>query len=400
MSERRVDVCIIGGGLVGCFAALFLRERGRSVIVLDKGQAGREASRLNFGNMRLQGRHPAEYPLALSAHDLWDRFAAVTGEPCAMDRTGQAYIALAPDQHERLQKIAREACAAGINVDLVLAADVRRRWPGLSGLVSAAAWSPRDAASEPEQVAPIVVRATRRAGAEIIEAATATSIARSAGGVEVRTGSGLTIACTHVVNAAGAWAGRLSASIGEPVPMFAAGPQLVLTAPAAPLGLPSMLAADGSIIFRQRADGRVLTTMFPRQASDLETGAPPIAQAQIARTLARLAEVVPSLAGVRHEQAWSGVEGYLPDMLPVLSPSRTMQGVVHAFGFSGHGYQLSPGVGRAVADLVTEGAAGVPISAFAVERYRGAVTPDERLAREFEPGLATAVRASVGAAHG
>ena len=384
MGDKTCDVCIIGGGLIGLFSALFLAQRGCRVVLLEKGECGREASSLNFGNMRLQGRNPAEYPLALSAHDLWERFEAVTGESCAIDRCGQAYIALAPDQHARLQQIAAQANAAGVNVDLLDDREVRRLWPALSPLVAGATWSPRDAVAEPPEATAALIRAVRRAGVGIRESTTVVSINRSSDGLEVTASGGHTVTSRHVVNAAGAWAGRLSATLDEPVPMFAAGPELVLTSPTANLNLPSMLAADGSIIFRQRPDGRVLTTMFPRQPGDLENGMPPIKQAQIERTLMRLVEVVPALDNVTVERAWSGVEGYLPDMLPVLSPSRTTEGVIHAFGFSGHGYQLSPGVGRAVADLVTTGTTGVPIAAFDIARYKDEVAPDERFEREFE----------------
>ena len=383
MTDKQADVCIIGGGLVGLFSALFLRQRGRTVVLVEKSACGQEASGVNFGNMRLQGRNLAEYPLALSAHDLWERFTVITGESCAIQQCGQAYIALEPDQHARLDRIAAEASSAGINVDRLDDRAVRRLWPTLSPLVSAATWSPRDAVSEPAEATAALVRAVRRAGVEVVEGAAVESVTRTANGLQVRTVGGLSVTSPHVVNAAGAWADRLSAALGEPVPMCAAGPQLVLTAPVAPLSLPSMLAADGSIIFRQRPDGRILTTMFPRQPGDLDKGAPPVAPAQIERTLSRLAEVVSALGNVTVERAWSGVEGYLPDMLPVLSPSRTTEGVIHAFGFSGHGYQLSPGVGRAVADLVTKGLAGVPIAAFDIARYKGDVVPDERLGREF-----------------
>ncbi len=383
MTDKQADVCIIGGGLVGLFSALFLRQRGLSVVLLEKGRCGQAASGVNFGNMRLQGRNLAEYPLALSAHDLWERFQFITGEPLTIERRGQAYIALDLDQHARLDRITMEAASAGINVDRLGSDEIRRLWPALSPLVSGATWSPRDAVSEPPEATAALARAVRHANVDIVEGATAASITRTASGLTVRTADGLSVTSTRVVNAAGAWAGRLTAALGEPVPMFPAGPQLVLTAPVAPLALPSMLAADGSIIFRQRPDGRILTTMFPRQPGDLDTGAPPVAPAQVERTLSRLAEVVPALRTVTVERAWSGVEGYLPDMLPVLSPSRTTGDVVHAFGFSGHGYQLAPGVGRAVADLITRGAAGVPIAAFDIARFNGEVTPDERLGREF-----------------
>lgn len=383
MAERMADVCIVGGGLVGMFSALFLRQRRKSVILVEKTTCGREASAVNFGNMRLQGRKPAEYALALSAHDLWERFETITGERITIERCGLAYIALGADQHSRLETIHREASAAGVNVDLLDADEVHRLWPTLSDVVTGASWSPRDAVSEPQEACAALFRAIERAGVEIVERTAVQAVVPVQGGLSVRAHDGRAVTCSHVVSAAGAWSGRLAAALGEPVPMFAAGPQLVLTAPAAPLRLPSMLAADGSIIFRQRGDGRILTTMFPRQPSDLDTGASTVGKLQIDRTLRRLAEVVPSLDNLTVERAWSGVEGYLPDMLPVLSPSSTTPGVIHAFGLSGHGYQLSPGVGRVVADLVTQGSAAVPIEAFDIVRHKGEVMPDERLSREF-----------------
>lgn len=396
MTQRRADVCIIGGGLVGLFSSLFLRRRGRSVVLIEKGTCGREASGVNFGNMRLQGRNQAEYPLALSAHDLWERFDAITGEHLVVERCGQAFIALGADQHARLERITAEACAAGINVDRFDKAEIGQRWPGLSSLVTGASWSPRDAVSEPAEATAAMVRAVRRAGATILDGTEVTAVtrARSGSDLEVHAADGVGVIAGHVLNAAGAWAGRIAAQLGEPVPMFAAGPQLILTTPVAPQSLPSMLAADGSIIFRQRLDGRILTTMFPRLPGDLDKGMRPVEPSQVVRTLTRLGDVVPALGNVTAELAWSGVEGYLPDMLPVISPSGTTPGVVHAFGFSGHGYQLAPGLARAVTDIICSGRAGVPLNAFDIGRFKGDVAPDERLQREFDPVQVAGVTAT------
>src|SRR5436305_15272596 len=76
------DVAIIGGGLVGTWTAYFLRKRGHSVAVIEKGAVGSQASDVNFGNVRLEGRHPSEVPLALRAHALWEQIADLIGESC------------------------------------------------------------------------------------------------------------------------------------------------------------------------------------------------------------------------------------------------------------------------------------------------------------------------------
>ena len=52
MTSTSVDVAIIGGGLMGCFSAYFLRRRGKSVAIIEKGKAGAAASGVNFGIQR------------------------------------------------------------------------------------------------------------------------------------------------------------------------------------------------------------------------------------------------------------------------------------------------------------------------------------------------------------
>ena len=113
MSSRIVDVAIIGGGLMGCFSAYFLRQRGRSVIIIEKGKAGAAASGVNFGNLRLQGRHPTEFPLSLRAHELWEDLSRLTGEECGFTPCGHVYLAFADEELPKIERAARDARAAG-----------------------------------------------------------------------------------------------------------------------------------------------------------------------------------------------------------------------------------------------------------------------------------------------
>ncbi len=83
----------------------------------------------------------------------------------------------------------------------------------------------------------------------------------------------------------------------------------------------------------------------------------------------RAAALVPRLKHVALLRAWAGVEGEMPDKIPVLGWSRTRPGLIHAFGFSQHGFQLGPAIGAIVADLVTTGATATPIAPFAIDRF-------------------------------
>ena len=61
--DLRADVAIIGGGIVGASAALFLRRFGLSVVLLERGLCGAAASGVNYGGVRTQGRAMAQLPL-------------------------------------------------------------------------------------------------------------------------------------------------------------------------------------------------------------------------------------------------------------------------------------------------------------------------------------------------
>jgi sarcosine oxidase subunit beta len=78
---------------------------------------------------------------------------------------------------------------------------------------------------------------------------------------------------------------------------------------------------------------------------------------------------------LRHAHAirfWSGTEGTMPDKNPVIGPSTTTPGLIHAFGFSGAGFQISLGVGEVLAELVRDGRSSTPIEAFAIDRFKTA----------------------------
>src|ERR1700691_5565563 len=80
MSRSQADVIIVGGGLMGAATAFFLRRRGRSVILLERGLVGQQASGTNFGNVRRQGRFLPQLPLANRSREIWGRLPELIGE--------------------------------------------------------------------------------------------------------------------------------------------------------------------------------------------------------------------------------------------------------------------------------------------------------------------------------
>lgn len=393
----RTEVAVIGGGLIGSWTAFFLRRRGHAVTLIEKGAVGAQSSGVNFGNLRLQGRHPGQYPLALRAHDLWEQVGTLIGDECEFEQTGHLYLAFDAAQDEALRGIVSEARQAGVEASLLGPGEIRRRWPWLSHAVTSASWSARDATANPRLVTPAVARAAAALGAQVLEDTRVLALEPLRdGGFRLATDrdGDAAIECDWVVNAAGAWAPAIAAMVGETAPLFAAGPPQFVTEPLPRFILPSVQSVDGSIIFRQVARGNVVVAGYPRGPADPVRNRAPVQPEKTLTSLRTLARTVPRLSNAHVIRVWSGIEGYLPDMLPVIGPSATATRLLHAFGFCGHGFQLGPGVGAVLAEIIADGGTPTPLGPFAITRFQdgaAAVAQSAKLATEFDAAaLATA----------
>jgi sarcosine oxidase subunit beta len=384
------DVAIIGGGLVGTWTAFFLRQRGHSVAVIEKGAVGSQASGVNFGNVRLQGRHPTEFPLALRAMEQWERIESLIGERCEFSPCGHAYFALDQSELPRLERYHREGTAGGLEIEFFGANELRRPFPWLGPEVCAAIWSKRDGTANPRLVTPAVARAAKAFGADIFPNTRVTALEHAGESLRVVTDRDLAVEAPVVVNAGGAWGNEIAEQFGETTPMFPAAPPNLVTEPLPYFIKSALQAVGGSVIVRQVERGNVIVGFYPRGPADRVRNRAPVAPEKVLHSMADAVRVVPMLRGAQVIRVWSGIEGYLPDMLPVMGWSRTQKNLLHAFGFCGHGFQLSPGVGYTLAEMIDEGAARIPIEAFAIDRF-GKLQPDEeRLTGEFDAALASA----------
>jgi sarcosine oxidase, subunit beta len=384
MSVRTADVAIVGGGLMGVWTAYFLARRGARVTVLDKGLVGAQASGVNFGNLRLQGRHPGQYPLALRSQALWETIDALIGERCEFAATGHLYIAADAGDDETLAQYAKDAETHGLSIERLSGDELRQRWPWLGGELHSGTFSARDATANPRLVSPAVMRTAQRLGAGLYQNTRVVDARADQDGFVLETSTGDRLSCAKLVNTAGAWALEIARRFGESAQMFAAGPPQFVTEPLPYAILPSVQAVSGSVIFRQVARGNVVVAGYPRTAADPLLVRTPVPARKVLTAMAHLSRMAPMLRGARVIRAWSGIEGYCADMLPVIGTSETTPGLFHAFGFCGHGFQLGPGVGAVLSEMILDGATPTPLAPFSIGRFRRGVAVSEKIAREFD----------------
>jgi len=372
-TRNEADVIVIGGGIVGTTTAFFLRQRNRSVILLERGLTGQQASGVNYGGIRRQGRALPQLAMANRALRTWQRSAELLGEDIEFLASGHTRVCYHQKDAEHFDQYAIDARAYGLELEVLHGKAVFRRFPFLGREVLAASISPLDGHANPRLAAPAFGRAAARLGAQVIEDTEIVRVEKDGGRFRVESARGDVYWAAQLVICAGAWATRLTEQFGETAPITARGPQMCVTEPVPYVFKSSMgvftSVKEESIYFRQIPRGNIIVGGGPAGPADAVTSRASVLPINTVRQLAQMRRLVPALAPLHVIRVWSGVEGYLPDGEPVIGPSSQVDGLFYAFGFSGSGFQIGPGVGETMAELVDTGSTAIPLDAFSIRRF-------------------------------
>ncbi|MBN9549296.1 MAG: FAD-binding oxidoreductase [Alphaproteobacteria bacterium] len=368
-----MDVIVLGGGLMGTASAYFLGRRGARVTLIERNRIGTGATIASFGNIRRTGRHLAQLPLAHRSLRLWGEAEKMLGRDVEFRATGHIRLIFDEGSLADMRTYAEAARLWGLELDELGPREIRVRFPGLGPEAIAASFSPHDGSGNPRLIAPAFAEAARKLGAEIIEDAQIETIGHAGSGFVVATSKGA-FAAECLLNAAGAWGARIAAGFGEEVPLDARGPQMGVTEPLPHRILPVVgiwtRDKDYGAYLRQVERGNIVFGGAAERVSvDLDPGHATADPIRLPVQLRAVARLLPAIARVAVIRTWSGCEGYVRDMLPVMGSSATTPGLFHAIGFCGHGFQLGPGVGDVMAELIMTDRCETPLEDFRIDRF-------------------------------
>jgi sarcosine oxidase subunit beta len=386
MTTQSADVIIVGGGIMGSATAFFLRQRGVSVILLERGLVGQQASGVNFGNVRRQGRFLPQLPLANRSGAIWRKLPELIGEDVEYLQSGHIRVCYSPERIGFLEQHVRDARDYGLELEMVSAAGLRSRFPFFAAEAVAGSYSPEDGHANPRLAAPAFARAAQRKGAQVFENTEIAEIEKNGVDFRATATDGRTFTAPSVLIAAGAWGDKMCAKFGEPVPLIVRGPQMGVTEPVPytikpAIGVSSEDPTD-SIYFRQVKRGNIVFGGCLRGPAFADARRSYVNPDSTLHQLKQLTRVAPSLAKVSVIRVWSGIESYLPDDIPIMGPSARVPGLHYAFGFCGAGFQLGPGVGDVMAELIHTGSTTTPIEPFLISRFATQAEPEHEVEGE------------------
>lgn len=208
-----------------------------------------------------------------------------------------------------------------------------------------------DGYATPYCVVTAVLQAAERLEVVLHEQTPALSIMQRGTRCQIETRQGRFEADRLVVTA-GAWAGRLAAEVGEPVPTYPQGLMLMVTHRVAPCCKQVLGATGRALSFKQFDNGTVVIGGKLIGALDFHARHGEVDIARLVTSAQTMTDLFPHLRHLGINRAWSGIEAFTEDDLPVISNSSRASGLTYSFGYCGSGFQMSLSTGQRVAQLV------------------------------------------------
>lgn len=414
----KVDVVVIGGGIIGTSTALELAERGISVALCEKGGIGQEQSSRNWGWVRISMRDPREVPLMAQSLRIWQTLDRRTGRDTGYKRAGIVFAATTEREFEERRSWARHLEPYQIDAQILGPEAFRSTFPASRLAVKGGIFTPIDGRAEPQKAAPAIAEAAREKGAAILSRCAVRGLETAAGRVSgVVTERGV-IACSSVVLAGGVWSSLFAGNLGLRLPQLKVLNSVIRTKPLD--GGPEPALWAHGFAFRKRQDGgytiasghenivdivpdsfRFARDFLPALKSEWrslsmrvgrrfleEASRPrhwPLARPTAFeacrvldpapdvrltdRAFSELRQAFPIFNKAEIAQRWGGMIDVTPDAVPVISRVETLPGFHIATGFSGHGFGIGPGAGQLMADIVTGHAPVVDPAPFRFSRF-------------------------------
>ena len=372
------DYVIVGGGIYGCTVAWELAKAGEDALLLEaKSIASGASGGLGERGVRANGRDLRELPLMRLSYDIWpdlhEQIAGFTG----YRRLGHLLLI------EREVDLAGAAAQVwmqnqqGIESHLLNAGQLRELEPLVSENVIAAIYCPKDGVADHTATTRAMANAAQDQGARILENSPVTGLRRQGDTVvsirvtidgedtEIEVGKQvILLSNAHA-------AGFVLDNLGIELPVWRMWPQVMALAAGISPPMTHLIGhAHRTLAIKPLPDDRVMVSGGWRGSWDEATGqGEPVAE-QVEGNRLEAVAVYPALADLAVDEVFSDRSEMISvDGIPIIDYLPGAQNMLVGVGWSGHGWAISPAVGRLMAQWVLSGERPGMLGAFAYGRF-------------------------------
>jgi len=340
------DCIIVGGGLIGMLSARELKKAGLDVLVLEKGELGKESSWAGGGI--LSPLHPWRYPdevgqLASIGHQLYPQIAHELYEESGIDPQYLRSGLLVLNSLEQAEALAW-ADKWSMNLSVLESSEaIETVVPGITSTFERGLWLPDIAQMRNPRLIKAAKGSLDYLGIDYHEHTSVEKLNINDAKINGVTANGKTYHAEQVLIAGGAWSGEILRQFQQPPDIMPVKGQMILFEPAVDL-LKSMLLVDNRYLI-PRKDGRVLC------GSSIEhTGYDKSTSADIKQDLLNSAtEIFPALAKLNIEHHWAGLRPGSPHGVPYIGRHNEVEGLYINAGHFRNGVILGIGSCQKVA---------------------------------------------------
>ena len=366
------DVVVVGGGIIGCSTAYNLARLGAGkVILLERGYLASGSTGRCGAGTRMQWGTETNCLLSRESTHMLENLAELLEVDVDIELHQGGY--LMPAYTEKMAGQFKK------NLELQNTLDIPARWvtpqeakeivPLLNtdGMIGAT-FCAKDGHCNPFKATEAYARAARRLGVEIRTYTEVTGLDAECCNIrKVKTTTG-DISTSHVVMAAGGYSKPLCRTVGVEIPLYPERHEILVTEPVDPVQEAMVMSFHHNLYCQQSPHGSFIMGIgHPDLPESFDTRSSWEFLQEMAR---RVLKVLPGLAGLNVIRQWAGLYDMSPDRQPILGPVGGVDGLHIAAGFSGHGFMISPVVGRIVAEKLLGLPTVLPVDMFDAGRFQ------------------------------
>ncbi len=368
---------VVGGGVNGSSIAMHLAQMGAGrVLLLEKEHLASGATGRSGAMVREHYLHPALVRMAQESSKVFHKFAEIIGGDVRFVQTGRLILLGDGDAAAGRANVAMNR-DLGVNIQTLTPFEIEEVVSRIStDGVALGVYEPESGYADPIATTYAFARQATDRGATVATGCKVTGFRVVGGrlaGVETESGP---IETGAAVVATGPWTNWLSAPLGEPLPITPLRVQMVHLRRPPPLESFTPTVIDQTSGSYYRLNAGLYTLMGGEAPEDMGEVVNPDAYGlnaehdTITRYWQRARLRFPDFAATTPQGGYGSLYDMTPDGNPILDRSRSVDGLYWAAGFSGHGFKLSPVIGRMVAELVLNGeSAGHDVRAFSADRF-------------------------------